>query len=240
LYLTQDYKFRTKIDNDIIFAGTRTPTVVREGVKKMKKKKRLQKEMEESIGGGPDGPGYNMPREPSRAGSGFTKRTYKPVPFRRGTEFLYHLVDFHRESGADMVSLVPLSPENSFIDEHKKACTNLFMDAPYLRGGCVMITKAGFDKCGYYNEKIERMGDLDYSRRIMKAGLNIGYHPRYWVQHNGHELYTEGPNLASTRQQMARHYMENTPTVINMGTKWEKKGKAILAAAAKTDIVNIE
>lgn len=87
----------------------------------------------------------------------------------------------HSCSKLDLVAALPLN----FPLKFSRLLLEEFECKPYLYGACLMITKKCFETIGYFDENLERMVDVDYSKRSLKKGLKIGYANNTYVSHLG-------------------------------------------------------
>jgi len=234
LYVSQGYRFRTKIDNDIILAGTKTPLTHKMAAMAKKKMAEMQEQLKEAGGTNPGA----IPGRPvlGQAVSKSVKRGKR----NRTTKFLGLMQDFGSHSNADLVSLVPISDNTPFGVAYQQVMSARFSGHPFLDGRCMMITKRAFDTCGYFDEKLPRLLEIDYCYRAMVAGLNICYHPQYWIRHIGNEAPTEGITEAQIKVNKAQQRLVQFPaTKVQLRSSWQECQVDIRDVAAESKVVRL-
>lgn len=78
-------------------------------------------------------------------------------------------------------AIIPLNKPLKF----KPIYYSEYSSVPHLYGACFQIPKKTFKRLGYFNEKMPRMIDIEYSRRCIKSGFKLRYVKNYSVQHLG-------------------------------------------------------
>lgn len=229
LALTTQYQFRTKLDNDLIFANT--PVAA--------------KPFERS------GPG--LPHGASPGDAGTNPGAVQVASFQVGagvkvkqkahkghTCFLQHIEDAVTELGLGVCAIPTVSVGRALVDEMPVLGAKKWRNASLLVGGCMSITKKAFDRLGYFDERLPCHIDWEYSQRAMGAGINIGYTPDYCVIHLGETNPTCSPSVIQEQELTAKmigSQIEFKRDFVH--TKWEKVLSRIATAAAKSSIVNL-
>jgi len=108
-----------------------------------------------------------------------------------------------------------------------------------LLGGCMQISKKAYDTLGYFDERLSRQIDVEYTQRAIRKGINIGYHPSYWVVHMGANSPTESKEVYESKMSESIRKLQILPTLDKMPTIWEPVLRQIYLSAKKSKIVNI-
>lgn len=151
--------------------------------------------------------------------------------------FLDHMIAFSEDYNAELVSLVPVSPEGSFYQMFVEVSSRRIDGRPYLFGACMLITKNAFKKLGYFDERIRRRIDVEYSQRAIRNGINIGYHPAYWVKHMGTGLSTDSREERDAKYSEAMFVAQKQGDIPTYGDSMWDRIKKKINAAAKTNVV---
>lgn len=159
------------------------------------------------------------------------------------TCFLDLLAEYTEEHDLSLCSLPFLSANqlpNWFL---KKSAQQSYKNMPFIKMGVTLITDKAFNRLGYFDERLPRMIDVDYSQRALRQKMNIGYHNSYWTYDIGSDNPTEGSSVAEHKRQIAMSILDTLGPVENdyASTIWEdpKKERAILKAVKKNKIVNV-
>lgn len=234
LALSRHYEYRTKVDNDLVLAGTLVPQVPKERDKKPK----TPPPNAEDYGSNP-GAIPSLPPLTGIGGAAKASARRKALVESQHTKFLQHLENFGRENSADLVSLITVSPKKAFIGELNAAVAQQWKGLPYLTGGCMMISKKCFDTLGYFHEKMPRRIDIEYSQRAIKNMLNIGYHPYYYAHHSGAGQSTEPHQVVAMKQQKSLLIEDNEPIQAYGNSVWEDAVGSIEDACLSNRILNL-
>lgn len=232
LALTTDYPYRTKLDNDLIFANTPVAD---------KPFERSERGLSYRTGEGPGDVGINpgaIPTASTVMGAGH--RTRKTANNQNHTCFLQHLEDNIRESSLGICALPPVSPGQTLVNTMPRLASVQWRGHPVLYGGCMMITKQTFETLGYFDDILPRHIDWEYAQRAMAHGINIGYTPQYCVIHLGEASPTVSvpqfeqneitSKMIGSKLELKREFVH---------TKWEKVRPKILKALSKSMVVNL-
>ncbi len=231
LAITKNYQYRVKFDNDLVLARTIAATAVKDSEKRTSQPKRQPTPI---IGG--TNPGA-IPSGPPIRGLGQTKKQNIFLPAH--TQFLHYMEDFGKDNNADIVALAPVSPGQTFMSQILEIVRRKFDGLPYLFGACMMISKQCFDKLGYFDERLERRIDVEYTQRAVRNGINIGYHNYYFVSHIGAFQSTEPRKLIDLRCNEAIKIGRKTPIKCYCDSMWEKALPALNQAVATSNIVTL-
>jgi hypothetical protein len=101
------------------------------------------------------------------------------------------------------------------------------------------VTKAGFDKIGYFDERLERKIDTDYSIRAIRQGLNIGYHHGVGVTHIGVGKTTEDGEQFQKRSTHANEIMGTDQATGFVHSMWEIIADRLDRASKRNVVLNI-
>lgn len=205
LALSKDYEYRLKFDNDLIIPGT---------IKSVPKIKLKAQDMPSAQ----KNPGcvVSTPFFGHRA-----KKTVHKIQ-SHDSNFLDVMADFGKQFSADVMSLIPVSPGQSFNSMLTECTKKTWKGQSYLFGACMQISKKAFDKLGYFDERLPRRIDIEYSQRAMRHGLNIGYHNSYYVVHPGAGHTTESPGEIQKKYADATEVEPLTLQNEYVVSKWEE------------------
>lgn len=231
LALTEKYDFRTKLDNDIVFRGTIPSTP-----------KKIAANQPSPADSGPN-PG-SIPCGPPVKGAASSQVARSRAEKRRmqefnHTRFLDHLERFMDENNVGVCALVPCPEQGQFYQMIRALSTQQFGGRPFLSGGCVMISKDTFDKLGFFDERIPRKIDLEYSQRAIRNKINIGYHPLYYVNHmdKGH---TESDAAFQSKIEKSMNIIQNSPVETHCPSMWSKVVWKVLSASKNNKIIHLK
>ena len=229
LSLTTDYHFRTKLDNDLVFANTPVAAQPFE---------RSERGLPHSASPGDAGTNPGAPQVASfviGAGAKIQKRA------RKGhTCFLQHIEDAISDSGLGICAIPAISVRVTMVDAMPALGAKRWRDAPLLVGGCMGITKKTFERLGYFDERLPCHIDWEYSQRAMGAGINVGYTPEYCVIHLGETNPTCPPSVVQKQDMNAKMIGSQIPFKREfVHSKWEQVVPRILKAASKSSVVNL-
>ena len=227
LSLVTDYPYRTKLDNDLIFANT--PVA-----------EKPFERAERSRAASPGNAGVNPGATPIAsivmgAGNKVEKRLE-----RHHTCFLQHAEDTIAQSKLGICALPPVSVGQTLVDALPRLGDKRWRDQPVLMGGCMTITKETFDTLGYFDDSLPCHIDWEYSQRAMAHGINVGYTPDYCVIHLGESVPTMSMPLQQQSEMTAKMMGSGLPLKRGfVHTKWEQVRPKILKALSKSMIVNL-
>lgn len=232
LCLAKDYEYRVKFDNDIVLHNTIVP--------RSEKAFTIQKNV--SMPNHVD-PSAGSPKSHSVInGIGLSNKSKAKRDMIKHnmnhSSFLEHMYDFSFENNVDLVALVPVSPNENFGKMHDAVIRVKRGGIPYLFGSCMMITKKAFDTLGYFDERLPRRIDIEYSQRAIRNNLNIGYHPFYGVAHIGAGKSTESRDQIEQKYQHANMIEINEPKIeTKADSQWEKVIMSIQKQCAKNKVL---
>lgn len=229
LMVTRDYHYRTKLDNDLIFANTPVAAQPFE-----------RPESQPGRAPSPTDAGTNPGAIPVAsfvmgAGNRVERRNLE-----EHTCFLQHLEDAIAETNLGVCALPPVPMGRTLQDSMPNLANQRWRNHPVLFGGCMTITKPTFDRLGYFDERLPRHIDWEYAQRAMGMGINVGYTPHYCVIHLGEDAPTMNPSelqQAELASQMLGSQIDVKRDFVH--SKWEKVGKRIITASQKTTTVNL-
>jgi len=208
LSVARNYECRTKYDNDLVLCGTISPS----------EPKPAGLPPEVPMGG--TNPGAIASGPPIR-GIG-QHRHKKPQKGQTHTAFLDHLFEFNKTYNVDLSALVPVTPGQPFDSMMAECASQTWQGMPYLFGACMMMSKKCFDTFGYFDERLSRRIDIEYTQRVIKQGFNIGYHPSFYVNHIGAANSTEPENIRLERYEIATKIGMTAPLEGYEHSSWEK------------------
>ncbi len=227
LDVTRDYMFRTKLDNDLIFANTPV------AVKPYEREKIIRTPSPADAGSNPGA----IPVASFQIGAG--KKVIRDH-MKTHTCFLQHLEDRIKEADLGLASLVPVSVGVTLANTMPSMSKLTWRDQPCLVGACMTITKDCFDQLGYFDDNLPCFIDKEYSQRAMGSGINVGYVEGYCVIHLGADDSTTSPDQIQQNEWTANKMGESIP--FNRGfvhSKWEKVHKKLITATSTNKIVNL-
>lgn len=242
LALTQDYDYRVKFDNDLVLMKTITPSTEPKSDSPIPDSNPA--EVDPLAGAPRSGTiigGVNSPtsRLQSRtAGIGTRNKLYSVSD--NSSRFLDHLTGFSKEYEVDVAALAPVPPKSIFPSTMQDLSNREFGGRSYLMGGCMQISKKAFDVLGYFDERLPRRIDLEYSQRAIRNKINIGYHPDYWVVHMGANQPTDEKAVRDQKIALATSIIQQQPITSYANSQWEKVLRQIQKASMKYKIVNVE
>jgi len=243
LAMTKDYDFRLKLDNDIVMFKTVTPPA--KGSETSSHIPESHPGEVDPLSGAPRSGaiigGVNSPTSRLQSPSvGIQSRGKKSFVADNSSRFLDHLTSFAEDNAVDLTALVPVPPTMAFPSAFNDAINRTLDGRPYLQGACMLISKKAFEMLGYFDERLDKRIDVEYSQRAIKNGINIGYHPSYWSIHIGAREQTEANPVRDQKYAMATSIMQNQPIPIYSNSSWEKVLRQIKKASHKHQIVNVE
>lgn len=232
LALTKDYEYRVKFDNDIVLHNTIVPRS--EKAFTVKQNAMLPNEVD-PLAGSPRS--FSVIKGIGSAHKAKAKRDMIKQNMNHSS-FLEHMYDFSFENNADLVALVPVSPNETFGKMYDAVLKVRRGGVPYLFGSCMMITKKAFETLGYFDERLPRRIDIEYSQRAIRNNLNIGYHPFYGVAHIGAGKSTESRDKIEQKYQQANMIEINEPRIeTKADSQWEKVIAPIQKQCAKNKVL---
>lgn len=227
LDITRDYHFRTKLDNDLVFANTPV------AVKPYERKKKIRTALPSDAGTNPGA----VPVASFIIGAG--KRVVRDN-MRKDTCFLQHLEEKIKESDLGICALPAIPVGVALADMLPGISALTWREQPCLIGACMTISKSCFDRIGYFDDDLPCFIDKEYSQRAMGAGINVGYVDNYCVIHIGADIATNSPNQTQQNEWNANKMGENIPFQRGfVHTKWEKVHSKLSTAAAENRVVNL-
>lgn len=230
LLMAKNYDYRIKYDNDIVLYGTLAPKI-----------QRIRHNMD-APGDFGTNPGA-VPSGPPLTGAGSFQSAIlarKRIKAESHTRFIDHMIGFSKKYTVDLVSLVPIHADKPFRAIYQSLINSRKNDAPYLSGGCMMITKKCFDKIGYFHEMLAREIDVEYSQRAFRNDLNIGYHPLYCVKHIGYSQPTENTFALQAKQGESAAVLRQLPVECFADTGWKKIEKKLVLQANDAVYLTLE
>ena len=246
LAVTQDYEYRTKIDNDMVMLGTVTPP------SKPKKRGGVPESHPDEVdplGGAPRSVsivgGVNSPvsRLQTRSSSiyGGTAPNDGLDSGGKHSRFLDHLEGCAKEFNTDLTALAPIGPKSVFPAVLDALNKQSFEGRPFLLGAFMMISRRAFETLGYFDERLPRRESIEYSQRAIKSRLFVAYHPEYWAVHIGQNKDTVDVSLTETQESFAIRVMQEQPlSSPKASSVWTKVSRRILDSASKNKIVNLK
>lgn len=232
LVLSSQYDYRIKLDNDVVFNNTIVPAG-----------KRPKPRARQSLPGEVD-PMRGAPRSASiikGMGQSRRRKIADDNTLRRDSCFLEHMLEFHEEYNVDLVALTPVSPKESFGNMYQTVTAARFDDRPFLFGACMFITKRAFDTLGYFDERLPRRIDIEYTQRAIRNKLNIGYHPYYGVTHIGAANSTESRQEIDKKYLLAEQVQREEPAITDFAdSEWTPISSPLIQEASSTQIISIE
>lgn len=224
MLLAKDYDYRIKLDNDMV--------------------------MQNTILAKPTGPGswYKVKSDadkkiellPSQMIIGnSTARKNKKTEVIQHSNFLDMMSDLSQKDKIDLVALVPISPGQPFSVMYHEVARCTWNGRSYLFGACMMISKKCFDTLGYFDERLPRRIDIEYSQRALRNGFNLGYVENYGAIHLGALGSTEPRHIADKKLSDAialeREFVHErfVPSI------WESRPDRFLQFSHKNQVLNI-
>lgn len=221
LCITSDYQYRLKFDNDLIIPNT---------IKNTKNKSSLTSQ----VGGLTE-----IIFQPSNFVIGAYHKTTKKRKVIHNA-FLEIMSEFCENHNVDVMSLVPVSPKETFNNMFSSVVAARRNKMPYLFGACMMIPKKTFDILGYFDERLPRRIDIEYSQRAIRNNMNIGYHPHFGIIHIGAGHSTERRDLIDQKYQIANQVELEMPQIETKASSvWEPHSESINKKLNKFKILNI-
>lgn len=228
LAVTSHYQYRTKLDNDLIFANT---PVALEPFKKARGVPRAP-----SPGDFGTNPGAVQVASFTMGAGNNVSNTHAPIH----TRFLQHLEDAMHNSKLGISSLPPVSVGGTLPASMPGIAKTQWRGKPLLMGACMMIEKNTFDRLGYFDERLPMHIDWEYSQRAMGAGINVGYVPDYCVIHIGEKEPTLDAAVVQQQELDAKQIGSQIEFKRDfVHSKWEAVSTKILKAANKSTVVNL-
>ena len=222
--LTSEYRYRTKIDNDVVFYNT---------LSFMPPKTPMNASTPEAVDAL-----SGAPRSKSIVrGIGQAKPVLEQEKNKRQhSAFLKHMEEFVSDNNIGVIGLASVPFRGSFLSVLSANNGIRHNQRPFIQSACIQITKTAFDKLGYLNETMSSWSFRDYSQRALKLKINIAYHPSYGLLHAGSDFPTT-PNLGKTVQKIHHKFLSKDVPVGH--TKWLRYKSAIEDICKKEKIVNI-
>lgn len=230
LCISQQYAYRMCMNNDVVLAHTLPPST--------KKKK---SPIEESSPAQAD-PLAGAPRSSSIVGAGSAALTpVAPIlkqsrkSQRNSSQFFTLMKNFSAEYNVDIVSLVPVIENENFRISWNRHIAYTLNNLPYIVGGCMLITKKAFDTLGYFDERLAENIDIEYTHRAIKQGINIGYHPEFWIISRGTQTAID-----RHKKDQALNIILNSPLRGKNESDWDKIIWKILSTSKKRKIIQLK
>jgi hypothetical protein len=230
LSLTQEYAYRTKLDNDLIFANTPV------AAKPFEKTRGLPR---------PDSPDDLGPNPGAPRVAGFTVgagHSIKQKVDTHHTRFLEHVEDSISQKNLGICAIPSVSVAHTLLQTMPILANKRWRGKAVLCGGCMTITKKTFDILGYFDETLLAHIDWEYSQRAMFGGsaINCGYTDNYCVIHLGESSPTLPPDV------FYKNEMDATMLASKMDfkrgfipSKWQNVVSKIIKVANKSIVVNL-
>ena len=232
LSMTTNYSYRTKLDNDLIFANTPVSE---------KPFERTERGLSYRTGEGPGDAGVNPGATPTASTIVGAGQKVKKIAYNEHhTCFLQHLEDTIHENSLGICALPPVSVGQTLASAMPGLASAQWRGESVLHGGCMTISKQSFDMLGYFDETLPRHIDWEYSQRAMAHGINIGYTPNYCVIHLGETSPTMPLDLFEQNEitaKMIASQLELKRSFVH--SKWESVNSKIMKALSKSMIVNL-
>lgn len=226
LNITKDYQFRTKLDNDLIFANTPVAD---------KKYTRETTTRQASPADGGVNPGAT-PVAGFTMGAGAKVKT----PKYTHTCFLQHLEEGISDLKLGICSLAPVKVGATLVSTMPQLGELRWLGKPCLAGACMTISKPTFDKLGYFDERMPCHIDWEYSQRAMNAKINVGYASNYCVIHLGADNPTVQASELQSREMYAKELCGREPLSPGfVSTKWSSVSSKISKAVQKNLFLNL-
>lgn len=233
LELSKNYAYRTKLDNDIIFANTPiTP------ISMLDSAELRQRASHNSPGPGDFGtnPGA-IPNASIQMGAG--KKVKAPTPVRN-TRFLDLMQDSLEKLKIGISGLVPVPMGRTMDDFMRTLAYKKWRNEPYLIGSCMLIPKECFDKIGYFQDRLSRFIDREYSQRAMAVGINAGYVQDYCTIDIGGSSHTLSDEKRQSSEWESNNLMDNIGFSKDFCTsKWSSVGDKIRKSALNNQVVTL-
>lgn len=232
LSMSKDYNYRIKYDNDLILQNTINPT--NREFSKVGRTETSSPADADPLAGAPRSVGIIK-------GHIHRPKKQKDAAIKVHSCFLDHMKEFATQNNVSLTSLVPISPNETFTRMYHAVLTARRNKMPYLFGACMMVDKKSFDLLGYFDERLPRRIDIEYSQRAIRNKLNIGYHPFYGVVHIGTGNSTESKAEIQEKYNQANE-IERTVAPIDQfcSSKWSDKSDKIIEKASKYKILNLK
>lgn len=228
LSISRDYEYRIKMDNDVVLnktivASSEQPFSVKANSPQMAVN-----------------PLMGAPRSASVVKSAGAKIRKKSSNLNH-SRFLEHLISFSEKNDCDLVSLVPVSPQETFHKMYSAVISLKRNGLPYLFGACMMINQKAFNTIKYFDERLPRRIDIEYSQRALRNGLNIGYHPFYGVTHIGARKSTESPDIIEMKYSRANEIENKEQPIQKEATSiWDSATYTIQKSCLRNNILYIK
>jgi len=224
--IARDYPFRTKIDNDLIFANTPV------AVKPYEKGKKVRGASPADAGSNPGA----IPVASFMMGAG---KNVVRDNMRQHTRFLHHLESRIQESDLGICALAAVPVGLTLANAMPGISELAWRDQPCLMGACMTVSKQCFDQIGYFDETLPCFIDKEYSQRAMGSGINVGYVENYCVVHIGANDATNSPEQVQKNEWTANKIGESIPFQRGfVHSKWEKVHSKLISACSNK-IVNL-
>lgn len=227
--LTRNYDFRVKMDNDIVLHGTN----IKPAVQKVDPNAPKPSDYGTNPGAIPSGPPI---RGLGQAQSAMTRRANQK---KSHTKFLQHMTDFSSEYQVDISALLPVDLKKTFLGTYNDLVTRTWNGGSFLSGACMMISKACFDKIGYFHDMLPCHIDVEYSQRAIRNDIKVGYHQSYGVVHAGSKSPTWGEVQKYTNEQKSLNIIQNHPIETKSQTQWETAIHDIEQACLRDRILHL-
>ncbi len=138
-------------------------------------------------------------------------------------KILDKLESFSKQKNIDIAALIPLNKGVPFKMMLENVLAAKASGIPYLYGACMMISRKCFEKIGYFDERIERRMDIEYSHRAIRNRLRIGYPDDCWIRHlgAGRKNVTEEWADVKRRANIAKKIELDSPIKTYANSVWE-------------------
>ena len=229
LNITKDYPYRLLLDNDIVFHNTSVASTAPP-----------RRSVSAGVTSGGD-VGANPGCVPSASivkGVGhFTRKKSISAP---DSCFLDILKDSCSKQNAGICSLAVLLPGQTFSATLAHLSLQRFRDRPFVKGGCMFISKECFDRIGYLDDRLFTHYDVQYSQRALLNSINITYATTYCAYHLGHDQPTVDPAILQNKEAESLNIIDSEELDRNfVHTAWEKVEKKIRKKIADHSLVHV-
>lgn len=230
--MAKEYPILVKMDNDLIVSRMATPRV-----------KITNHQPADAVGGtNPGAPvsagiirGLGHAQSVRRRHQTEKNSVHEDVP----NAWLDNMAEAIKRMEVGIAALVPVSPGESFMTMHNAVIRARYHGCPYLFGACMSITQDTFQKLGYFDERLSRKVDIDYTMRAAKALIRIGYHPDFGVGHIGAQLSTETPDERQKRVSMANSIIDQSQANGPLATMWRMIDERLHRASQRNTFLNV-
>ena len=223
------YEYMVKMDNDVVLKGALSGNLPAAG--------------RNITNGGwtlPIGRGGEPAGGPPITGMGAAHNIKSREKSKPHNRFLDHMAQFSKEFSVPMVSLVPVTPGQSFSSMWESVVQASFKGQPFLFGSLMMLSKECQKTIGFFNEFLPRQVDIEISQRLLRSGHNIGYHPFFHMVHIGATQSTETPAVLDKKYEESKRLQNLNPLEGFVDTMWSKSINLIIRRMNANKFITIE